>query len=850
MRIVKAFGFMLLVFLAVLTLHNNEVRAATTPYDVESNVKNHWSDTLGLKNFPQTSGKRLTYDVYSQKFTSGGYKIVSKDFGKGSKKYVNFQGWAILDGYKHHTKTNHETYIVAKKVVGKSGIGTTKIYGTIPYKNLSATEDLEYNNKGAGLYNPCPDGATNKNNETDCNMRYENVGFNAFLPLDELFSNKDESASWTLFIVKRLDDHIVYTPLNLPFNFSNKSYGKGDISLSSGIEGGTLQMNSVNVLKRHYPRQLASDGITGQYFTPYKFYKNVDVDESETAVWYGVKTPEDDNKTRWANTSYWTFGGRQALLSYRVDTNYTPPPQMEKCIEPVTPEYRYKYQMDFEVSEIDGKTVEKNKNTTTKVKVKRLSFAESREKAKKEIQKDIDDREAKKAKLTDELKKLENEKAQLEKELEKADGTDDYDKINKLIKDLDNKKQQIANKQCNINTVQTEISHYKKELATLKTIEGNDNKLTTDVILKFNGKQQASSQSVTLKENQSTTLTFKWKLTGNGEVLADVNPERQKISGITEDTYKNNIRKTPIYIASHYSPSVCVKPNETSYAEGVVRTISSVSGDKVYKEKVYTTLSIPKKYLTRRAGYGFEYTVTTKYVNEDDASNGTESSQISSFMPTMVKHLPYENETWKSPSNNLKISGYRVSLEKNSSTGEKHNITSKWNVPKYYVEEFSGNVFTTTDDEHRNHDDKLLDGGRKWYLDFDQPDGTYTFTSLSQNAGVNKLNTCITGDIKVEGSIIGDPNGNDDFIKRTITPDNPFPGGIGWNWKGKTSQVQALSDWYDNWYADPSKIPANAYDKTFYLTPNLIEKIRDYDSKNKIEIGKSIFDSINIPSSK
>ncbi|MGG1021174.1 hypothetical protein ABE151_17605 [Bacillus paralicheniformis] len=850
MRILKTFSFLLFVFLAVFLLDQNVAQGASSPYDVESKVKNNWSNTLGLKNFPQTSGRKLTYDVYSRKFTSGGYKIVTKDFGKGSKKYVNFQGWAILDGYKHHTKTNHETYIVAKKVVGKTGIGTTKVYGTIPYKNLSATEDLEYNNKGPGLFNPCPDGATNKNNETDCNMRYENVGFNAFLPLDELFSDKDESASWTLFIVKRVDDHIVYTPLNLPFNFSNKSYGKGDISLSSGIEGGTLQMNSVNVLKRHFPRQLASDGISGQYFVQYKFYKNVDVDESETAVWYGVRTPEDNNKTRWANTSYWTFGGRQALLSYRVDSKHTPPPQNEKCTVAVTPEYRYKYEMDFELTEIDGKTVGKNKNTTTEVKVKRLSFAENREKAKKEIQNDIDKRVEKKAKLTEELKKLQEERDQIEKDLEKADGTDDYDKINRLIRELDNKKQAIANKQCNINTVQTEITHYKKELATLKTIEKNNKKLSADVIIKFNGKQQGESQTVNLLENQSVTLTYKWKLTGDGEVLGDVNPKRQEISGMTEATYKNNTRKTPIYIASHFTPSVCARPNETSYAEGVVRTISSVSGNHIYKEKVYTSLNIPEKYQTRRAGYGFDYTLTTKYINEDDLSNGKESNQTNTYMPTTTEYLPYKEVTWNSPSNNLKIKGYKVSLEKTSSTGSEHNKTTQWKLPKYYVEEFSGNVFLTPDHEKRNYDDKVLDGGRKWYLDFKQPDGTYTFNSLSENAGINKLNTCVVGTVEVKGSIIGDPNGNDDFVKRTITPDNAFPSGIGWNWKGDTSQIQGLENWYNNWYKDPDKIPFNSYKETFYITPQTLREIKKYDKNHEIKVGQSIFDSINIPKSK
>ncbi|MFE5473812.1 hypothetical protein [Bacillus safensis] len=847
MKLLKWFGIFVFALILLVVVDKDSVAlGATSPYDVDSNVEKNWSNTLGLKNFPQTSGRKLTYDVYSQKYTSGGYRIATKNFGKGSQKYVNFQGWAILDGHKHHTKTNHETYIVAKKVVGKKNIGLTKVYGTIPYKNLSATEDLEYNNKGAGLYNPCPAGATNKNNETDCNMRYENVGFDAFLPLDELFSDKDESASWTLFIVKRVDSHIVYTPLNLPFNFSNKSYGKGDISLSSGIEGGTLQMNSTNVLKRHFPRQLSSDGISGQYFVQYKFYKNVDVDESKTAVWYGVKTPEDDNKVRWANTSYWTFGGRQALLSYRVDSKTTPPPTV--CKEPQLPKERYQYEMDFELSEIDGKTVDQNKETTTIVKVKRISYAENREKAKKAIQKDIDSRVQKKAELTEELKKLQSERDQIQKKLDEADGTDDYDKINDLIKQLDNKKQAISNKQCNINTVQTEITHYKKELATLKAVEKDNKSLETNVIIKFDGTQKGESV-IKLTENQIKKLSFKWVLTKKGEVVGDVNPKRINIGNVKEATYANNVRSTPIYVSTRYTDVGClpvVKNN--SYAEGVVRTVSSVDGNKVYREKVYTSLEVPEKYKNRRAGYGFDYTVTNKYINEDELSKGKESDNVATFMPTTNPYLPYKEETFSKSS--LKLKGYKAPLEKTKTIGEEKERTSEWKLPNYYVEEYSGNVFLDKNHEKRNLEDKLLDGGRKWYLPLDLPDTKYSFQSVTQNVGVNKMNTCVSSVINVEGSIIGDPNGNDDFVKRTITPENPFPAGEGWNWKGNVSKIELLNQWYNNWYNNPAETPSSSYVETFYVTPEVLAKIKQYDQTHPLKAGSSLFDTVSIPRSR
>ena len=288
--------------------------ASYSPHSVPSDVRNNWNKTLGGKQFKQRTGRKLVYDVYSKKFTSGGYQIVNKNFGNGSQPYLNFQGWAVLQGRKRHTSSNHDTYIVAQKVGDSSNV---KIYKT-DHINLSATEELEYNNQGSGVWNECPANAVNKDNQLDCNMRYDNVGFNAFLPLNELFPNYAESASWRLYIVKVVDGHIVYTPLILPFSFDNRSYGWGEISLSSGVNANNLTMVGTNVIRRTYPRQVTSGFIYG-YFTTGKTYTRIDSDETGTGVWYGVRSPHDNNAKRWAVTAYWNFGGDQAILKYNPE---------------------------------------------------------------------------------------------------------------------------------------------------------------------------------------------------------------------------------------------------------------------------------------------------------------------------------------------------------------------------------------------------------------------------------------------------------------------------------------------------------------------------------------------------
>ncbi|MGE6755952.1 hypothetical protein ACQKFO_21360 [Rossellomorea sp. NPDC071047] len=309
----------ILVFTLIMTgvaAFKSDVKAAS-PHAVESSVSNAWNSgnvKLGSKSNSWTGGTRLVYDVYSSKYQSNGWEIQSRNFTGTTKKYLKFSGWAVLAGYKRHTSSNQSTHIVLKKTSGSSGVGTTKIYNTIPI-SIDATEDLEYNNQGSGVWNECSASATNKNNTT-CNMRYEDVGFTAYIPLDEIFASQKEDAEWKLYIVKRVDNQIVYSSLIVPFEFSALSYNTGKVDLSSGTNTRLLRMNDYPVIRRDYPRQSASSA-PNVYFTNGNYYTSIDMEESKTAVWYGVNY---GGAKKWANTVYWTFGGSQAVLSY------TPPP--------------------------------------------------------------------------------------------------------------------------------------------------------------------------------------------------------------------------------------------------------------------------------------------------------------------------------------------------------------------------------------------------------------------------------------------------------------------------------------------------------------------------------------------
>lgn len=312
-----AFVIALLLLTLVVFTRGPTVAEANSPYSVPNHIQTSWDANYGSKSHLMASGRNIVYDVYANKYNPTGYRIVNKNFGSGSQPYVEFYGWSVIFGHRHHTSTNHSTYIVAED---RSNINNVKIYRALPHGNLSASEDLEYNKSQSTpttLWNRCGDSVRNTINTT-CNMEYVNVGFVANLPLNELFPDPAQAKEWRLYIVKDVDGHVVYTPLILPFNFDNHTFEGGEVSLSSGVNANQLSMNAYPVVRRTQPRSSES-GTTRGYFTQGNTYTRVTQNESDTAVWYGVRSPHDSNATRWAASAYWTFGGSQAIIGFAPD---------------------------------------------------------------------------------------------------------------------------------------------------------------------------------------------------------------------------------------------------------------------------------------------------------------------------------------------------------------------------------------------------------------------------------------------------------------------------------------------------------------------------------------------------
>lgn len=828
----------------------SDLTVFASPYDVHSSIRGGWSKNYGTNNHEMESGLRLAYDIYNNKYLDNGFRITTRDFGKGNLQYLNVTGWAVLFGYKRHTATNHQTYIVAKKVAGKNNIGSTKIYRAGAFGNLSATEDLEYNNQGPGsVWRECPATATKKNNLT-CNMRYDNVGFSSYLPLKELFPDAYEQAEWALFLVKKVDNWIVYTQLKTPFSFSDKGWNKGKLRLRSGGQANLMKTEDYPVIRRGYPRQPANV-IGPKYFTVNRLYEMIDQEETQTTVWFGLRTPEDGNAKKWANSVYFGTAGTQARLSYTPDEKILPPPtKPEKpdgmCKAPVTPKDRYAYEFDFEAREIDGRTAEKNTMTQTKVTFFRKSYATQRNAAKADIQDDIQYR---KSLRTSQQSKLAQEKAtysSLSKQYDEAMKDEDYDKADQISGQMEPVLQRIANLECSINSLNVEISHYQNEYDKLVEKETKLEKVTTSYTVKFN-EQVIAFKTISLYEDEFSYATINWNLPSNGDLKGDINSNRYSYEGVTEETYDNNVIETPIYIATEETVGMCSPLGETSELSGVVRTVNnSQTGEISYGETVTTSLSIPIEHQVRRAGYGFDYTITSVYTNDDPESNATGAKAVRSYFPVLSTYLEYpkRNISFGTEDGELSLSGHEANLKAVNATTFK--------LPNVYLEKFSGHVFESPVSTHpnRNLSDTLIDGGTKFYVPFDYPNGDMKFDSIALDAGVNKMKTCVTGEIAVEGTPVDDPSSQDDFYQRPLSPDEPFLNGVGWNMQSNQSVINSMKTWYNNWSADPFN-PSASYKETYYLTPETIEKIQNMTNSNmNLKKGDSLFNKVNIPRKK
>lgn len=296
---------------------------ASDPYEVPKAVKNAWDANKideGDKDMKMETGLNLSYDIYSKKFDKNGYSIVSNKKWTGGKatQYIRFYGWAVNFGYTAHTNSNHETYIGA---INKN-TGKRKIFSTIPKKDskgeyYDATWDLAYNRAhvpAGQLWNECPSGTKNKDNLT-CNMRYKNAVFTAYLPIEQLFPDTTKDTTWQLYLIKRVNNHMVQVQLKIPFKFKPKNYGLGQIEMTSGVNADKLRMNSYPVIKRTAARKNESGAQKG-YFVQWNTYTMKDSNEKKITVWYGVNTNSVAPKIRWATSAYWLFGGKQAELSY------------------------------------------------------------------------------------------------------------------------------------------------------------------------------------------------------------------------------------------------------------------------------------------------------------------------------------------------------------------------------------------------------------------------------------------------------------------------------------------------------------------------------------------------------
>lgn len=833
-----------LIVMLILIGSSDFMSVHASPYLASSTDKSHWNDRIGNNNFAMTTGRRLAYDIYSEKYLSNGYSIVTDNFGKGDQKYLKFYGWAVLFGRQTHTETNHETFIIVKKKTGDDNIGQTKVYSTTNLER-DATEDLEYNNQGAGVWNECSKTALNKDNLT-CNMRYERVNFKAFVPLKELFPDPMEDASWDVFIGKRVGSWYVYSPLKTPFSFADRAYNGGDLSFKSGVDGGYLSTSDYPVIRRSYPRQTAASA-PNIYFKTDKDYKLIDQDEGDTAIWFGLRTPEDNNAKRWANSVYFGVSGASAKISFNAPE---PPPDIPDkpdepdgtCKAPVLPKDRYKYELDLVAQTIDAKVTDANKSTTTKVKYRRYNYSANRQKAKDAIQSDIDKRKSLRTSQQTKLKSEKADYAQQEKEYDAADKAGDEAKAKAVVARMKVTLQNIANLECSIDTLTVEINHYEKEKDNIEAKEVATKSITTPTQLKFGEDTILSTKNITLEESDIETISYTWTLREDGDVTGVINPNGSTFSGVAEKSMKNNTITTEILTTSNETALMCSPLGETSQLDGVVRTVNDrTSGITTYNEKVTSQILMSDKDRTRKAGYGFDYELESVYENDDPESTATGVKTVRSYFPVLSNYLPYvkASRTYGT----LDLSGYEIGLLPYTST--------LWSLPNSYVETFSGNLFDsmTTTHSKRNPNDTLISGGTKFYIPFNYPNQTLTFDTVALNAGVNHLNTCVTADVNVEGSALNDKEKKDDFYSRSLSPSNPFPAGIGWNFN--TPSTQSLFDtnlktWYSNFgYDGRNKYP---YQYSYRLTQDTIRKIQQYNATHPvIKKGESVLDSVNVP---
>ncbi len=79
-----------------------------------------------------------------------------------------------------------------------------------------------------------------------------------------------------------------------------------------------------------------------------------------------------------------------------------------------------------------------------------------------------------------------------------------------------------------------------------------------------------------------------------------------------------------------------------------------------------------------------------------------------------------------------------------------------------YLSEATGHVFDSkrpTKSLYWDGQEKIIDGGQKWYSPLKTKNGVYTFNVETAPAGINEMSLCLTEQVEIKGVAY------DDFIK-------------------------------------------------------------------------------------
>ncbi|MEK7019458.1 hypothetical protein [Bacillus sp. FSL R9-9410] len=456
----------------------------------------------------------------------------------------------------------------------------------------------------------------------------------------------------------------------------------------------------------------------------------------------------------------------EKTVNFNVDGN---------CGTEVTPnpdpgdEEDYKYKIDFSADRIEGETASEGKNIKTRVDVSRDNFKPERDQYRGKVNNNIN-------KSKQEVNSSESDRDSAQSSLSycrrnpihevDAEGNDHY-----YDRDCSWEENRLDNAAGRLDKARQKLEKEKNKIKKLDTLEEKYANPETVVVLKHNG-QQVVSQRVKLTEGEKKTLTLDWQHKGKGTIQAEINPAGNRID-IEETTYKNNPIKTAIYAPSH-EKGMC----GVTSVKGVVETVSErVSKEDTVGEMFYETLSgsidnlSPSKL---HSGYGFSYQINGTYKNQWNAN-------YPGVFTAATAQYPFADEGLKS----------KQDLEPKTNTGS----TSSFSPKNMYLSEKTGHVFDSkrpTKSLYWDGQEKIIDGEKKWYTPMKTKDEVYTFNVETAPAGINEMSLCLTEQVEIKGVAY------DDFIKRRVFPDDPFPGGsgVGWNWVGKEELLHKLTDWY------------------------------------------------------